>query len=1573
MSNQAYSQATQPCPQCHEFSKFSAKRGCFYCAECELAFEAHQVAAAPGSGGRVFLSYGHDPECTELARQIKKGLEPEFVVWMDESTDAGGGIRFGDDWRQRIVSGIRQSQHMLALLSGHSTRKPGVCREEVALALGPLKSHVYSVLVQPVSEVTPPLILSQRQWLDMSDWRTKRGTPEFESWFADHLAEIVRVLRTKSNFAGDMEELNTALKPLSQVSNHMESERGFYGRHWLLGRLGLGRASLQSDQADPDEEPLGEIERWAIDEPQKRIFWLCAEPGWGKSAVMGRLAHAQRARVLAVHFCRHDEADTRHPQRVICSLAYQMASQLEDYRGCLLAMLRSRTPDQPLMDAKPGDLFRQLIQEPLAHTIDGGRAKPEGGKGEDAGQHQRRLIVIDALDECIDANGRSELLDILAERFKELPAWLGLVVSSRREAPLVAKFRAYGMFEMAVFEEQNRLDIRHYAEEWLKGVVQQKLLSTEQYSQALNSVCEAAAGNFLYLRQLEQGVMQDGVVKPEELLNSAHLPAGLGGMYTCWFERRFESVDHYEKSALPLLELLLASMEPLPLSLARQILGWDERQQAKVLATMGSLLRHESGTLQFFHKSLADWVQDEEAAGPNWLAGAKAGHIKLCDSLLNEWRHDQKAASRSDIKGLSRYFAEWSADARTYALRHLPTHLWMAGRNEEHQDVLTDFSFALQRCQLDVLENLLSDYRQARIFSRGTPLHAWADAACTQAHLLKRGSEDWPAHKIWLQIASYHADDSPLTLAAEAWLNEGNCDWTWLRKVNRPKKFIPSPLLAVMEGHALEVTGAQVFPDGRILSWSYEKTLRLWDGQSGAPLAVMAGHTEAVHGAQILPDGRVLSWSTDGTLRLWDGKTGEPLAVMEGHNDWVSGASFQADGRVLSWSEDGTLRLWDGQTGRHLLKIALDLEEQENSILGGRVLPDGRILSWSSDRTLRLWDGKTGAHLNVFEGHTKRVWDAQLLDNHRILSWSCDGSLRLWDEQSGAPLMVIEGRSYWLNCIQMVNDGRILVWGDGLRLLDGQNGATLTVMEEDSDWVSGARVLADGRILSWKNDMLRLWDAKTGKLLATMSGDTKGVSGAQVLPTGRIISWYEDATSTGGDSTLRLWDVQSGKLLMAIDGHTKRVKGVHVLADGRILSWSDDKTLRLWDVNSVTPLATEGHTENMNGAQMMPDGRVVSWSGEILSPSQDNSLRLWDTQNGNLLAVMKGHTDGVSGAQVLPDSRILSWSGDGTLRLWDGQSGKLLALMEGHTESVKGARALSDGRILSWSYDNTLCLWDGHSGALLAVMDGHTGIIDGAIELRPGRILSWSFDKTLRLWNADTGAPLAVMDGHTNEVRDAQVMQDGHILSLSCDNTLRLWDGQNGVQLAMMGGHTEQLAGAKQLPDGRILSWSWSGSLRLWDCNGAPLAVIEGYADALKAVHVLADGHALLLNNDKTVCLWDGLSMEPMHKWHRSTVLFDPSFPAHALPHIPNLKCILDWYAVGLDRSIKWTDKGKQPRDATWLCDGEYTLTSLTPGGTIVAYQGRNMTFLKPYHGSQPLTVSQELTSERAVGTVDRP
>ena len=95
---------------------------------------------------RIFLSYGHDSN-EELVRRIKADLEKRgHDVWFDKNPEKEKGIRPGDDWRRAITDGIVGSHRVLSFLSKHSTRDPGVCLDEIAIAIGVKGGNIQTIL-----------------------------------------------------------------------------------------------------------------------------------------------------------------------------------------------------------------------------------------------------------------------------------------------------------------------------------------------------------------------------------------------------------------------------------------------------------------------------------------------------------------------------------------------------------------------------------------------------------------------------------------------------------------------------------------------------------------------------------------------------------------------------------------------------------------------------------------------------------------------------------------------------------------------------------------------------------------------------------------------------------------------------------------------------------------------------------------------------------------------------------------------------------------------------------------------------------------------------------------------------------------------------------------------------------------------------------------------------------------------------------------------------------------------------------------------------------------------------------
>jgi WD40 repeat protein len=93
---------------------------------------------------------------------------------------------------------------------------------------------------------------------------------------------------------------------------------------------------------------------------------------------------------------------------------------------------------------------------------------------------------------------------------------------------------------------------------------------------------------------------------------------------------------------------------------------------------------------------------------------------------------------------------------------------------------------------------------------------------------------------------------------------------------------------------------------------SADRTIRMWDAETGALHTVLKGHERSVHFAAFSKDSRwLVSASEDRTARVWDMATGQEVITLRGHEDAVKTVQFSADAKtVLTVSWDGTARLW---------------------------------------------------------------------------------------------------------------------------------------------------------------------------------------------------------------------------------------------------------------------------------------------------------------------------------------------------------------------------------------------------------------------------------------------------------------------------------------------------------------------------------------------------------------------------------------------------------------------------------------------------------------------------------------
>jgi WD40 repeat protein len=1213
---------------------------------------ASEAPLPPPERPSVFLSYGHDPGGISLAERLYGDLKRTgFDPWMDSPPAGGVGIAFNDDWRARITEEIRKRDHMIALLSRHSTRDPGVCREEIALAIGPLNTAVYTVLIQDANEITPPLIVSRRQWLDMSEWRARQHD---QAWYDEQFAKILHVLRTREGFSGDMEALRQWLKPNTQFANRIESSLAFIGREWLLGGLGGFKAGCIAPTAPPGDtatgpgpnaSQIGVIDLWASRTGHStRVFWLCAEPGWGKSAVIARLAHAGGARVLAVHFCRHDESLTRDAREFVRSLAYQMASQITDYRQALLSVCRAWS-DRPFGDCLPGDLFHLLIREPLrSASIDGGRIH-EG----------RLLIAIDALDEALDPDGQSELLDLLARTIDTLPDWIGLVITSRPESAVINRFKHIQRFNLESFDGNARLDVERCATDWVEQLIRDGTLDPARRAMTLARILSLSEGNFHYLQTLRLSLQ--GSISLLDELESAGLQPGFGSLYRQWFARRFTSLSVYESETLPLLNCVLAASEAPPLDLIEQIEP-ARRKMNSALNRLGSFLIQDRGRLHLVHKSLCEWLLDQDRTGHEWAVDLGAGHHLIAATLAAQWRIDREQGDRD-------FFGDWGDAARRYALAYLPAHLRgeRPVQRQLQQQVLSHFGFAMERCAVGAVDALLEDLLVHIRRDGPAELVCWRDAMATSGHLLRQAAACSVAQQTLLQISLERPTGDPLRQSAQAWIARQKPNWSWLQRVQPANS---------RRGIALTIDlGAQVATDAHEKG-AFSSHVNI--------LAISADWSNSRVSVSVARCGRM----------TFDLRTGRKIHhVQEAEGDNRAAARTPSDSiRQRRHSEDGSIIVERHKD--HSLWRCYARTDQRRALRGAgarlydiALTPDGCFTAAVGEEgLLQVWQQEALIHARI--AHAYRATRVSLSpDGSRALTVGHDGKLHLWE--LGAP--TIEAAASEVTAMAEL---RPTDQSDPLLFVANARGE-IRVASDASGPLAVPRFQGghDGRVWdlavshcgrwlvsSGDDGAVLIHETKSGRLIArhqacraraackalaiSANGEMAFASAGSSLS-----AWNLEATVAAGCFREPVWERSPGSL------HRGDIRALCALQDRVLASAGEDGQVLLIDAgNDGRPIAAldHGHARESatNGSVTESSGGVYtlarSLCGRYLACSgrgRDRAISIWDVAepaSPRLINVLHGHLRG---------THFLAFDDDGE-RLWSGSWDQTLALWNWH-------------------------------------------------------------------------------------------------------------------------------------------------------------------------------------------------------------------------------------------------------------------------------------------------------------------
>ena len=615
----------------------------------------------------VFFSYAHDDKNSEngavvvdrLKQLIEEKSGGKIKIWLDTYS-----IPRNKDWRELITSGIVKSDRFVGFMSRKALRDPGVCRDELGIAVGSRYGIISCVLLEGERTLNPPAEFTERQWIDLSDWKKKRdeGEAEFERFLNDAADELIGILRDPETlrFNHEVKKLKESLG-ISAVDEMTRIDE-------LLKFKMTGRGWLENI-----------INTWLNDKNGSRVMTLYADPGAGKSLFS---AHFQFANpnVIAALACDSRSEEYSQTDKITDRLAYLIALRLPDYRRQLMYILT----DKSTLTKTGHDRFNTLIATPLSRVIDGERSA--------------KLIIIDGLDEAKSG----ALAGFIRSYHDKLKPYIRILITARPERMLkrqLAPSAEFSCTELNLddYAETNDADIRQYYEENLEDLLKDR----PGRDIFMNRLVEASSGIFYYaftiLPQLRESLEKG------EPLEGMTFPKGLNALLLKTFLRKFGepdasgSVEKYNAFVREPLSMVAASPYALPLKTLQKMQGWTYARLEDFLRPLETMLDLSGGFIRLFHKSFTDWLNDSEASA--------AFYAPQADGI------------RSLAAACFKAFEQGADEMDEYELANASRLLRSAGMKKEYEQ-LTDSSE-----YTSALENLAKAYADDRQHERAAELY----------------------------------------------------------------------------------------------------------------------------------------------------------------------------------------------------------------------------------------------------------------------------------------------------------------------------------------------------------------------------------------------------------------------------------------------------------------------------------------------------------------------------------------------------------------------------------------------------------------------------------------------------------------------------------------------------------------------------------------------------------------------------------------------------------------------------------------------------------------------------------
>ena len=446
---------------------------------------------------------------------------------------------------------------------------------------------------------------------------------------------------------------------------------------------------------------LQDIMHWATNPRDQNVFWLNGLAGTGKSTIAQSFSEAVANEGLlgASFFCSRDYLDRRELKNIFPTLAHQLACRYPHFRNHIVTVIKK---DPTLAHTSLISQLENLLVTPLSEA------------------KVSCVIVIDALDECIDDQPASAILSVLGRFTKQLPL-VKFFITGRPEPRIRSGFRLpllepithiFLLHEVGLSSVDS--DIQLYLTQRLTSIAKRRsdvdLPDPWPHDGEILALTKKSSGLFIFASTLVRFIESE-YHDPSERLQLVLSEAsgtthegrtGIDSLYSQVLLLAFSDVRELKvfSNMRRVLGAIVLAFNPLSRRDLSRILGVSTTLISTTLRHLHSIIlvpADEHKEIRIFHKSFPDFLQDESRCTDHrFLVDPATYHGDMvlgCLELVKKLKRNPCSlphfTMNRDAPDLLQLLEERLGGAVRYACRYWARHLELSPKSCDYIHQIT--------------------------------------------------------------------------------------------------------------------------------------------------------------------------------------------------------------------------------------------------------------------------------------------------------------------------------------------------------------------------------------------------------------------------------------------------------------------------------------------------------------------------------------------------------------------------------------------------------------------------------------------------------------------------------------------------------------------------------------------------------------------------------------------------------------------------------------------------------------------------------------------------------------------